>query len=96
MQLDMSPHPCDRIGAMTESESLKAHYMKKTDTVQVEQCADDPTCLSFMRVSLSLLTATSHTQTTPLLPAVMTVVGLGQAAQYVSPQSHKFSLTAKF
>lgn len=53
------------------------------------------TCLSFMWTSLSLLTATSHTHTTVLSPAVTTVVGLGQAAHSVSPQSHRHSHTAK-
>lgn len=71
------------------------------DTLWVLLLSDDetmrhkPTCLSLMWVTLSLLTATSHTHTTELAPAVMMVVGLGETAHSVSPQLHKLSHTAK-
>lgn len=48
-----------------------------------------------MQASLSFSTVTSHTHTTVLVPAVTTVVGLGEAAHSVSPQSLKPSNTAK-
>lgn len=53
------------------------------------------TCRSFTQVTLSLAATTSHTHTTELAPAVMTVVGLGEAAHSVSPQSHRLSHTAE-
>lgn len=48
-----------------------------------------------MPLSLSLSTVTSQTHTTVLVPAVTTVVGFGEAAHSVSPQSLKPSNTAK-
>lgn len=48
-----------------------------------------------MQVTLSFSTVTSHTHTTVLVPAVTMVVGLGEAAHSVSPQSLKPSNTAK-
>lgn len=48
-----------------------------------------------MPLSLSLAIVTSQTHTTVLVPAVMTVVGFGEAAHSVSPQLLKPSNTAK-
>lgn len=48
-----------------------------------------------MPLGLSLSTVTSQTHTTVLVPAVTTVVGFGEAAHSVSPQSLKPSNTAK-
>lgn len=62
---------------------------------RTEQDLKKRTCRSFIQVALSLVATTSHTQTTELDPAVMRVVGLGEAAHSVSPQSHRLSHTAQ-
>lgn len=97
----MSLHLYDRIRAIKENRPsgkvslFTLSVCKCILKTRVKSDAEKRTCLSFMWVSLSLLTATSHTHTTVLVPAVTTVVGLGEAAHSVSPQSHKLSQTAK-
>lgn len=94
----MSLNLCDRITAVKKiwvSVLMCATTVWVTVYVEFQTQIDKLTCLSFMRVTLSLLTDKSHTHTTVLVPPVTMVVGLGEAAHNVSPQSHKLSHTAK-
>lgn len=99
-QRDTPLHPYDHITAVKDSGVsisvcvLQISCQQYCYISRAYKHLDRRTCLSFMWVSLSLVTATSHTQTTVLVPAVMTVVTLGQAAHNMSPQSHKLSHTA--
>lgn len=93
-------HSQARHGSYVTVQRLQTRAIINTNIIHMEirlsnTHADTRTCLSFMCKSLPLLTATSHTHTTVLVPAVTTVVGLGEAAHNVSPQSHKLSHTAK-
>lgn len=88
-QSDTSPCLCDRTAAVrTNGVSLGLRHFT------VGQTQSTPTCRSVMWLSLSLLSDTSHTHTTVLVPAVTMVEGLGQAAHSVSPQSDRLSHTA--